>query len=312
MPPISSSDLLDAWYRDAATFSFGGHRIVYRDTGPQPDRPAIVCIHGFPTASWDWHRVWDGLAVHGRVLAADMLGFGRSDKPSRHRYSLLEQADLHEALLGHLGIRAVHLVAHDYGDTVAQELLARYASRKLRREAGLRIQSVLLLNGGLFPEAIRPRPVQRLLNGPAGALVGRLMTERLFRRSFTAVFGPQTQPSPSELRAFWMLVTANGGLRVAHRLSRYQAERRWYRARWAGVLERPPVPVRFVAGAQDPVSGQAMIDRYRALVPDADVVVLSDIGHYPQVEAPAPVLSAWAAFVQAQPWGAQVFGTPQR
>lgn len=301
MPPTRSSELLDTWYRDATVALLDGHRIIYHDTGLQPSKPTIVCLHGFPTASWDWHRLWDGLSAHGRVLAADMLGFGRSDKPKRHRYSLLEQADLHEALFDRLGIRAVHLVAHDYGDTIAQELLARYAERQLRGEGGLRIQSVLLLNGGLFPEAIRPRPVQRLLNSPVGALVGWLMTERLFRKSFSAVFGPETQPSPAELQTFWALITANGGLRVAHRLSRYQAERLWYRARWAGVLMRPPVPIRLVAGDRDPVSGKAMIDRFREVVPDADVVVLPGIGHYPQVEAPTAVLNAWMAFMGKRP-----------
>jgi pimeloyl-ACP methyl ester carboxylesterase len=47
-----------------------------------------------------------------------MLGFGFSDKPRRHRYSIHEQATLHEALMASLDVPRAHLLAHDYGDSV--------------------------------------------------------------------------------------------------------------------------------------------------------------------------------------------------
>src|SRR5262252_6217267 len=84
-------------------------------------------LHGFPTSSFDWHRVWDALAASRRVLAFDFLGFGDSDKPADHAYSLIEQTDLVEALWRAHGVRRTALVAHDYGVSVAQELLARLA-----------------------------------------------------------------------------------------------------------------------------------------------------------------------------------------
>ena len=54
-----------------------------------------------------------------------MIGFGWSDKPRNYAYSIMDQADLHEGLLSDLGVRKALVLAHDYGDTVAQELLAR-------------------------------------------------------------------------------------------------------------------------------------------------------------------------------------------
>ena len=59
------------------------------------------------------------------MLAPDFLGFGASEKPADHRYSLLEQADLVEARVGAHRRAETILVAHDYGVSVAQELLAR-------------------------------------------------------------------------------------------------------------------------------------------------------------------------------------------
>ena len=60
-----------------------------------------------------------------------LLGFGASSKPREHRYSLLEQADLVEALWGREGIESTVVVAHDYSVSVAQELLARRAAGTL-------------------------------------------------------------------------------------------------------------------------------------------------------------------------------------
>jgi pimeloyl-ACP methyl ester carboxylesterase len=288
---------LEEWRRAGKAFDFNGHPIFYRDDGVGP---ALVLIHGFPTASWDWQRLWAELTGRFRVVAADMLGFGFSAKPRKHVYSIHEQADLHEALLAHLGIDFVHLLAHDYGDTVAQELLARYEDRRRTSTAGMKIESLCLLNGGLFPEAHRARLIQKLLLTPLGPLLGRLSSPARFARGFAAIFGPQTRPSAAELADFWALVAHNDGVHIAHRLIRYIPERRRHRARWVGALQHTKVPLRFINGPEDPVSGRHMAERYRELVPNPDVVLLDGIGHYPQIEDPAGVLRAYLEFVNAR------------
>src|SRR5262249_50278429 len=155
--------------------------------------PLLLCIHGFPSASWDWHKLWPELTRRFRVIAPDMLGFGFSAKPRDYEYSLRDQASLHTALLGSLGLDRCHMLARDYGVSVAQELLARMAEapRPTGDSAhGFRARSVCFLNGGLFPEMHRARLVQKLLHSPLGPLLSRLSNERNFARSFAAVFGP--------------------------------------------------------------------------------------------------------------------------
>ncbi|WP_457652756.1 alpha/beta fold hydrolase [Rhodocaloribacter sp.] len=292
MDTYEGLDGLRDWHASGRTFDHCGHTIFYREDG---EGEALVCIHGFPTASWDWHRLWPALTRRFRVIAPDMIGFGFSDKPAGYDYSLMDQATLVEALLDDLGVASVHVLAHDYGDTVAQELLARRAEGV----PGPALRSVCLLNGGLFPEAVRPRPIQRLLRNPVlSPMLGRLLTERRFRKSFRAVFGPGTQPSDEDLRAFWALVSHNGGTRVAHRIIRYMNERERHRARWTDALRHTRTPLRLINGPEDPVSGAAMAARFRTLVPGADVVLLDGIGHYPQVEAPERVRDAFLAFVE--------------
>jgi len=270
---------------------------MYRSGGHGGSGDVLVLIHGFPTASWDWQALWTDLC--GRfalVLAPDLLGFGFSDKPRRYDYSIQDQADLLERLLEEMGVRRVHLLAHDYGDTVAQELLARDLAWRQSGGGALEILSCCLLNGGLFPETHRPRLVQRLLATPIGPLLARLITRRVFERSLASLFGPRTQPSAGELGAFWTLVVHNDGLSIAHRIIGYMAERRLRRERWVGALVDTPVPLRLIAGSVDPVSGAHMVARYRELLPRPDVVLLDEIGHYPQVEAPAGVLAAFLQF----------------
>jgi len=278
---------LSRWRDAGRRFTWRGHSIFFREGG-EGDAPPLLLIHGFPTASFDWHRVWDDLAARfSRVVALDMIGFGFSDKPRRYDYSIAGQADLHQALLRELGIDRHHVLAHDYGDTVAQELLAR-------RPDGL--LSVCFLNGGLFPETHRARFVQRVLASPLGPALARLMNERSFRRSFAAVFGRDTKPTREEMHELWQLVAENDGPAVFPKLIGYMEERKRFRERWVDALVRSPVPLRVIDGADDPVSGAHMAARYRELVPNPDVVLLPGIGHYPQLEAPRAVLDAFFAF----------------
>lgn len=271
-----------------------GREIFCVDSG-ELDRPAILLIHGFPTSSWDWTRIWSALGEAHRLVALDMLGFGFSDKPNPHRYSIMEQADLCEALVEERRLTSFHVLAHDYGDTVAQELLAR---QNEGRGAG-KWSSVCLLNGGLFPETHQARLIQLLLQSPLGPLINKLSTKSTFNRSFRAVFGPSTKPTREEIDGFWELITHNDGKHGFHNLITYMSERKQYRERWVGALTESVVPIGLINGSLDPVSGAHMVARYRQVVsPDHFIVELPTIGHYPQVEAPEAVVDAYLRFLR--------------
>lgn len=296
--------LVEDWQARGKRFQHAGHPVFYMDEG---EGEALLLIHGFPTASWDWSMLWPDLTITFRCIAPDMMGFGFSAKPRDYPYSILDQADLHEGLLQSLGIERVHVLAHDYGDTVAQELLARFQDRKATGEAGPQLLSLCLLNGGLFPETHRARLVQKLLNTPLGPVLSRLMSRGSFEKSFAAVFGPDTQPSPAEMEGFWRLVSRDGGVSNMHKLIRYINERREHRSRWVGALQQAEIPIRLINGSLDPVSGRHMTERYRELVTDPDIVHLEHVGHYPQVEDPIGTKNAFLDFInQVNPGGIRV------
>lgn len=257
-----------------------GHNIFVIDEG-QASQPTVLLIHGFPTASWDWWQIWSVLRQHYRLIALDLLGFGFSDKPHHYPYSINEQADIVEALVGHKQLQSFDVVTHDYGNTVAQELLARQNSGN-----GVgQWRSLTLLNGGLFPETHRAVLAQKLLLSPLGALITHLVSKKKFADNLKHIFGPYTPPSQVDIDGFWDLLNVNQGRRNFHRLIRYMPERIEHRERWVGALQHAAMPIALINGSADPISGAHMVDRYLEVVGEPDYMArMNSIGHYPQVE----------------------------
>lgn len=286
---------LDAWKKKGQYFDYRSHQIFNIDDGVGE---VILLIHGFPTASWDWHQIWNPLTNQYRVLTIDMIGFGFSDKPRKHQYSIFDQADLIEQFLDSKQITNLKILSHDYGDTVAQELLARFQKRVANNENGLQIESICLLNGGLFPETHQPLLIQKLLMSPIGNIIAKRFNREKLGKNFKRIFGPNTQPAENELDDFWSLINTNGGKYVFHLLIRYMQERKENRARWVGAIQEDNIPIRLIDGTYDPISGQHMVDRYKEIIPNPNVIELDGIGHFPLIEAPDLVLKHYLEFVQ--------------
>ncbi|MEO9482052.1 MAG: alpha/beta hydrolase [Ekhidna sp.] len=282
---------LHDWYADTSTFTWKNHRIVYKIH--EGEKPWLLLIHGFPTASYDWYKIWKPLSERYSLVALDMLGFGYSDKPNPHPYSIMQQADLVEDLLAHLNISECHLLAHDYGDTVAQELIARDNDGK-----GLNLKSVCLLNGGIFPESHHPLPIQKMLMSPIGFILSKLLNQKKFEKSFGRIFGPDTLLTAEELDTYWQLVSRGNGHRIAHLIIRYMRERVHNRERWVGALQTFTQPLGLINGLVDPISGQVMVDRYREIITTENIWTMDRIGHYPQLEAPEEVVKCYEEFMR--------------
>jgi len=281
---------LQQWRDSGDYFDFEGHQVFSRIEG---DGPPLLLIHGYPTASWDWNKIWPQLTDKFQCITLDMLGFGFSDKP-RQPYSISTQADIYIKLLEQQGVKACHIVSHDYGDTVAQELLARHNENSLP----FKVCSLNLLNGGLFPETHRPVLIQKLLLSPLGSILVRLMNRETLARNLRKIFAPNTPPTEQEIDEFWYLINHNNGHLVMHRLIHYMVERRQNRSRWVEALQFTDVPLRLTDGMLDPISGAHLVARYKQLIPNADIICLQDVGHYPQIEAPQLVLSSILTKIQ--------------
>ncbi|XP_027698077.1 mesoderm-specific transcript homolog protein isoform X5 [Vombatus ursinus] len=270
IPPPQLSPELHSWKTSGSFFTYKGLSIFYQDSwGAVGSSEIVVLLHGFPTSSYDWCKIWEGLTQRfHRVIALDFLGFGFSDKPRPHHYSIFEQASIVEGLLRHLGLQnqRVNLLSHDYGDTVAQELLYRY---KHNRTGRVLINSLCLSNGGIFPETHHPTLLQKLLKdgGPMSPILTRLMNFFFFARG----------------------------------ILQYINQRKKHRDRWVGALTSVAVPLHFIYGPSDPVNPHPeFMNLYRKTLPQSTVSILDDhISHYPQLEDPMGFLNAYLNFINS-------------
>ena len=284
---------LERWKAKGAQFDYLGFEVFFIREGSGPN---LLLVHGYPFNSYDWSSIWEELTRRFTVIAPDMLGMGFSEKPTAYEYSVHDHADMHEALLEVLGVERYQVLAHDIGDSVVQEMLARHDER-LHSVPAPRINSITWLNGGLFYETYTPRLVQRLLSRtPLGEVLARApdgpLARMLMRRTINEVFGPNTQPSPELMEKFHQILEYNNGKAVSHKVGRFLIDRERHRNRWVRAMRETKVPMRLIDGPFDPNSGRHMAERYQAIIPDADVILLgADIGHWPQIEDPAGVLS---------------------
>ena len=280
------------WKESGNLISINDYNIFVCDTEVE-EKETIILIHGFPTSSWDWKDIWALLEKDYRLIAVDMLGFGFSDKPNPHKYSISEQADIIEKIISDKKLISYHILAHDYGDTVTQEILSRK-----NRKTSARCESVCFLNGGLFPETHKALLIQKILLSKLGWLVNKLATQKQFNNSMIRVFGPTTKPSKSELDNFWFLINYNKGRHIFHNLISYMSDRKENRERWIFALKTSKIPIALINGSIDPVSGSHMIERYKQLIGDITwLKELKNIGHYPQIEAPEEVSEYYKFFL---------------
>ncbi len=256
--------------------------------------PLLLFLHGFPSSSFDWRALLAQDRDHA-ALALDFLGFGLSAKPRDHVYSLLWQADLVEDLLRRRQPgRAVFVVAHDMGTSVATELLARDLEQRL----DIRLAGALLFNGSIVLERASLTPAQRLLRSRLGALFALLSNERVFRQQFGALFSAEHPLDRQEAADQWSLICHNGGRTLGHRLIHYLEERERYAERWHGAVRDWDGPLSFAWGLQDPVATTAVLEALIELRPGAPVERLPELGHYPQLEDPAAIMAALGAALE--------------
>lgn len=262
--------------------------VVDLDAAAPDGTPPLLVLHGFPSSSFDFHRVVDALARRRRVVLFDYPGYGLSAKPDRP-YTLRGQADVAVALCARFGIGRLGLLTHDIGDTVGGELLARSLEGSWAAEVTDRV----VTNGSLYMDLARLSEGQRLLLGlPDQRLAPGTLGRAAVLAGLTATLAPDAEVSEGELEAVWELIDHHGGAELLPRLIRYVEERRALEGRFTPPVETHASPLTVVWGTADPIAVEAMAARLAARRPDARVVRLGGVGHYPMLEAPRRFLDA--------------------
>jgi pimeloyl-ACP methyl ester carboxylesterase len=275
-----------AW-RQAGTFTeIAGHQIFVRERAGEAGRTPLLFLHGYPSSSYDWRHAFDKLDGH-RIVVFDFLGFGLSEKPRDHVYSLKDQADIAEAVAQRFENEPVIMVSHDMGSSVATELLARDLDGKL----SFTLRSALLFNASLVREKASLLLGQKILLSRVGPVAARLTNEFSFRRQFGGIFSESHPLSPEEAADQWSLLAYRAGHRLMDRLIYYNHERVTppFSDRWRGALRDWPGRLELAWAERDPICTEAVLQAVLALRPHAELTRLPGLGHYPQIEDPEAV-----------------------
>ncbi len=264
----------------------GGLRMHYVD---ESSGAPVLFLHGEPTWSFLWRHVIPEVVGAGRrAIAPDLIGFGRSDKPTDIGwYTYDRHVALVTQFVRELDLREIALVVHDWGGLIGLRFAVENADR---------VERLVILDTGVwsgkapsetwlrFREAVRSvggeLDVARLVE--SGTQRG--LTDEI-RTAYNAPF--PTPESKAGALAFPELVpvepdhpTAAALVPVREGLSRWDK------------------PAHVIWGADDAVLPTAIAERFIALIPDATgPELIADAGHFLHEDAPHEVADAIACAI---------------
>ena len=261
----------------------------------------FVLVHGLGGRWQHWLETIPKLAQHGRVLAVDLPGFGRSERPER-RASLDGFADTAAGLARHLGERQVVLMGHSMGGLVAMRLAARHADLA---------QAVVLVGAALyqFSALLGLRNVSRFaMERPreTGAIVAEIATAGLpapasLRRRI--IHSPRLRKlflapyvhAPTALPATTVQLVIDG----AGAPGVFPAVRAVARADPREQLGEVQCQILSLAGGEDRIVPLADTVAFQRDCPRARTVVFDGCGHLPMLERPQAFNRHLVNFVDA-------------
>ncbi len=272
------------------------------DSGIMDDGPAappILLIHGLGDEADTWRYILPALAADRRVIAVDLPGFGRSDKPKR-QYTINFYQSVMLELLDTLTIAPAILVGHSLGAVIAQSIALNHPDR---------VEQLILVGGTLVAGARKSSMGMRLMMTPG---VGEFLYNRLRKdpeaayRSLAPFYRDLDSLPQSEQDFLYQRVNE----RVWDDNQRYaffsilRNLARWVPRQQQSLpaqLAATTVPTIAIWGAEDHMNDAQNGRKLTELQPNAELTIIPDAGHNVHQEEPGAVLDAIARATCARP-----------
>jgi pimeloyl-ACP methyl ester carboxylesterase len=254
----------------------------------------IVLLHGFGASSYTWRHVREGLARTNRVIAVDLKGFGRSDKPLDEAYSALDQAELVAALIEQRRLDRVTLVGHSFGGSVA---LA--TALLLERKHPGRLQRMVLLDAAAYVQGLPPAlHILRIpVLGPFSAAV--VPPEVQSGAALMLAYRHPSKITSADITAYAKPIYEEGNrhalVQTANKIIPEHAHILAHRYRTL------PQPALLVWCREDKIVPLAIGERLAKELPRARLEVLDGCGHLPHEEEPEKTLALITKFFADNP-----------
>jgi pimeloyl-ACP methyl ester carboxylesterase len=266
-----------------------GVSLYVRQDGPR-DAPALVLIHGLGASTDWWDSVVPMLATSYHIIRIDLLGHGRSAKPSGAGYSIPEQARRVGLVLDRLAVVHAVVIGHSTGGSVATSLADQ------RRDL---VTALVLIDTGPSMDAfISDGPVGKLLFTPVlGQLLWRVRTDAIVRKGLSTAFSRPGYRIPQQF------VDDVEGMTYHSLTATSEASEDYLRQRpLPERLTAIGCPVLVIFGQDDHRWRAATATAEYRAVPGVQIDLVAGVGHSPMLEDPERTAALVRAFVAtAQP-----------
>ena len=263
-------------------------RMHYVDEG---SGAPVLFVHGTPTSSFEWRHLIRAFSSTHRCIAPDHLGFGSSDRPHDFAYTPEAHADNLLALVERLNPGPMTLVVHDFGGPIGLPICLRHPEL---------VERLVLINTWMWSfagDAGMERKA-RIAGGRVGRLLYRWANFSL-RVLMPSAYGDRRKLTPDIHRQYldrfpdrWSREAVLWTLARSLLGSSDYYESLWRdRARLAG---RPAL---IIWGMKDRAFPPYQLDRWKQVLPEAEVVEMADAGHWPHEETPDQVIDAVRGFL---------------
>jgi haloalkane dehalogenase len=262
--------------------------IAYREAVPDGwdgSGQTALLLHGYPTSSYLWRNVLPAVAAAGaRAVAPDLPGFGDSDPSLPGTWE--RQVENVERFRRALGLDRVILVVHDWGGLIG----LRWGCDN--PEA---VSALVITDTGFFPDGRWHGMAQSLRTEGEG----EQLLDNLNRDVFGTALRQISPKIPDDaLDEFWKAYGSDD--RRRNQLDLYRSGDFEKLEPYRGRLTALGVPTKIIWGANDEFAPVAGAYRFQKELPEADLVVLDDAGHFLMEDDPNRVAAEIAEFVQAQ------------
>jgi pimeloyl-ACP methyl ester carboxylesterase len=249
---------------------------------------AVVFVHGNPGSAEDWSALMLAMAPHARVIALDMPGFGKADKPANYPYSIEGGAAFLTEALKELGVLRAHLVLHDFGGPWGLMW------------AGLNpmsLASLTLINTGLMRN-YRWHFMARIWRTPILGEWQMKLTNRSGFRWVMSIGCPRGLPRAFVDRMYDDM--DRGTKQAVLKLYRATGDLNRRSEMLATLLKPLNPPTLVVWGAADPYLPVRLAEEQKETFPRARIVMLPESGHFPFADDPEAVAQAVIPFLKTQ------------
>jgi pimeloyl-ACP methyl ester carboxylesterase len=286
---------------------------IYHICQGDPENPAILMIHGYPTMSFDYAPLLDELRNDFYVCALDTPGYGFSDKPlGGYDYSIDDDARLVDEFIREIaGLDEFALLTHDKGDSVGLALLQIYQAYD---EKPYLINHHFITNGNIYlPLAALTNSQKALLNPMSGPLISALLSGAPLAEGLADLTFATTLPQ-SEIDSYASIFDYQDGGRVQHEIIEYLNERSENEVGWLESLAKSEIPTTLIWGELDAIAPVAVPDHvWTNYLEDRETPAaywrIPCADHYLQVDEPELIASIMRTTLEEDEVPAKMDGT---